>query len=109
MPGLLGKKGFGKLFGEGEAGPLGVPYGPIRRALSEFEPMLLRDRPKVFTQAELPPGITREEAIEALAASPWAVQWAEGMLRLAGVSPAVPDYERRKKELARRVAERMWD
>jgi hypothetical protein len=31
------------------------------------------------------------------------------MLRLAGVSPTAPDYERRKKELARRVAERMWD
>lgn len=88
---------------------MGLPMGPVRNALASYEPFLLKDRPKVFAQAELPPGITREEAIESLAASPWATQWAEGMLRLAGVSPAVPDYERRKKELARRVAERMWD
>lgn len=99
---LFRKRSFGM-----EGGPLGLPMGPVRRALAEFEPLLLRDRPKVFTQ-ELPPGITREVAIESLAASPWATQWAEGMLRLTGVSPTEPDYERRKKELARRVAERMW-
>ncbi len=95
---LFGKRGERK-------GPLGIPLGPVRSALADFTPLL--ERPKIFTQ-ELPPGITRETAIESLAASPWAVQWSEGMLKFTGVSPADPDYERRKKELARKVAERMW-
>ncbi|NVM56540.1 MAG: hypothetical protein HWN51_00250 [Desulfobacterales bacterium] len=95
------------LRGQGEGkGPLGIPYGPARNFLAEWKPFI-PERPKVFAQ-ELPPGITREVAIESLAASPWAVQWAEGMLKFTGVTPADPDYERRKKELARKVAERMW-
>lgn len=88
---------------------MGLPYGPARRFLSEWKP-IIPDRPRVFAQrAELPPGVTREVAVESLAASPWATQWAEGMLRLAGVAPTDPSYEARKRELARRVAERMWD
>ena len=98
------KRSFGM-----EGGPLRLSAGPIREALAGYEPFLLKGRPRVFSQAELPVGITRETAIESLAASPWATQWAEGMLRLAGVQPTVLDYERRKRELARRVAERMWD
>lgn len=100
------RRSFGKIFGQ-EREPV-IPYGPIRKILSEWEPMI-PDRPKVFSQVTLPPGVGREEAIQTLASSPWATGWAEGMLRLAGVPPTEPDYERRKKELARRVAERMWD
>ena len=105
---LSKKRSFGKLLGEGEAGPLGVQYGPIRRALAEFEPVLLKDRPKVFGQQYIADTITKEMAIKATAASPWAISWSEGMLKLAGVSPAEPDYEERKKQLARKVAERLW-
>lgn len=95
-------------FGEGEAGPIGIPYGPLRRALADYEPALLKDRPKVFTQQYIADTITREMAIKATAASPWAISWSEGMLKLAGVSSAEPDYEERKKQLARKVAERLW-
>jgi len=54
-----------------------------------------------------PEPITREEAIEAIAESKWARNWAASMLRLAGVSPMEPDYEERLEELARKVAEKV--
>ena len=100
------RRSLGKLFGQ-EREPI-MPYGPIRSWLAEYEPMLLKDRPKVFGQQFIADTITREEAIKATAASKWATEYSEGMLRFIGVSPGEPGYEEKKKELARKVAERLW-
>lgn len=100
------RRSLGKLFGQ-EREPI-IPYGPVRSWLAEYEPFLIKDRPKAFGQQYIADTITREEAIKATAASKWALEYAEGMLRFTGVSPAEPSYEEKKKELARRVAERMW-
>jgi len=52
-----------------------------------------------------PEPISREEAIEAIAESKWAQHWAEGMARLAGLTPASPEWEETIERLSRRVAE----
>lgn len=106
MPRLFERKGFGKLFGH-DREPI-IPYGPIRSWLAEYEPFLIKDRPKVFGQQFIADTITKEEAIKATAASPWATEWAAGVLKLAGVSPGEPGYEEKKRALARKVAERLW-
>lgn len=105
---------FENLFGKGKGekkGPiLSMPYGPVRKFLSERKTVV--ERPKLFANPimgqYITDTITKEMAIKATSESRWAQEWSEGMLRLAGVSPGEPDYEKRKKELARKVAERMW-
>jgi len=41
----------------------------------------------------LPEGVTREEAIEIIAATPWAERAARGMARLGGLMPGTPEFE----------------
>jgi hypothetical protein len=60
-------------------------------------------------QAVLPPGVTMEEAIATVAASSWAQGLAAGWLArfFPEMKPGTPEYERKKNEIARTVAERM--
>jgi hypothetical protein len=41
----------------------------------------------------LPKGVTKEEAIEIIAATPWAERAARGMARLGGLTIGTPEYE----------------
>jgi len=54
-----------------------------------------------------PNPITREEAIEIVAGTEWAQNWASGMCRLAGITPGTPEWESCVKRLARKAAERI--
>jgi hypothetical protein len=83
--------------------------GPIRRKIEELRERWRRGS-SLSTQAILlPPGVTREEAIATVAASSWAQGLAAGWLArfFPELKPRTPEYERKKNEIARIVAERM--
>ena len=84
---------------------------PIRKILQN-RPTLILEEPLVVTlgldpPAELPPGVTREEAIEVIAGSAWAQNLATGWLKafMPDLRPGTPEYEEAHKRIARRVAE----
>lgn len=82
-----------------------IPYGPVRSWLAEYEPFLLRDRPKLFAQ-ELPAGVTREQAVEVVAGSEWAQHLAQGMCgKLVGMAPGTSEYESCVRRVSHKVAE----
>lgn len=63
--------------------------------------------PEAFGQAApLPPGVSREEAIEIVSKSEWAQNLAAGWLRafMPELKPGTPEYEGKKNEIAKRVA-----
>jgi len=71
------------------------------------EPLVKKFNPVFSAQAApLPPGISREEAIEVVASSEWAQNLSAGWLRkfFPELTPGTPEYERKKAEIARTVA-----
>ncbi|MHC1627625.1 MAG: hypothetical protein ACXQTI_02180 [Candidatus Nezhaarchaeales archaeon] len=71
------------------------------------EPLVKKLNPTLLSgQVVLPPGITREEAIEVVAASEWATNLAAGWLKrfFPELTPGTPEYKRKKAEIARIVA-----
>jgi len=70
------------------------------------EPLVKKFNPTLSGQVALPPGITREEAIEVVASSEWAQNLAAGWLNkfFPEMTPGTPEYERKKAEIARVVA-----
>jgi len=55
----------------------------------------------------LPPGVTEEEAVATIAATPWAQGWAAGIAKLAGYTPSTPEYHDQVKRLSEFVARRL--
>jgi len=57
----------------------------------------------------LPEGVSKEEAIEIIAATPWAERAARGMARLGGLTPGTPEYnmfiEHYRKAVAKGMVE----
>lgn len=82
---------------------------PIREFLKK-RPTLILEKPLVemlgIDPPELPPGITREEAIEVVAATEWARNLATGWLKafMPTLTPGTPEYEEAHKRISRRVA-----
>ena len=99
-----GRSGGGKLI---EGWPK-----PLRTALSK-RPTLILEKPLVELlgldppQVVLPPGVTEEQAVATIAATPWAKGWAEGIAKLAGYRPSTPKYHAQVKRLSEFVARRL--
>ena len=85
---------------------------PLRTALSK-RPTLILEKPLVELlgldppQIPLPPGVTEEQAVATIAATPWAKGWAEGIAKLAGYKPSTPRYHAQVKRLSEFVARRL--
>jgi len=69
------------------------------------EPLVRKFNP-ISGQVALPPGITREEAIEVVAGTEWATNLAAGWLKkfFPELTPGTPEYERKRAEISRVVA-----
>jgi len=63
-------------------------------------------RARMRLAAVLPPGVTEEEAIELVASSDWARNWAEGIAKLAGLKPGTKEFEEQVERLSKFVARR---
>jgi len=85
---------------------------PIRSLLSKRPTIILKE-PLVVAlgldppEVELPPGVTEEEAVATIAATPWAKGWGEGIAKLAGYTPSTPEYHAQVDRLSKFVARRM--
>jgi len=97
-----------KVLRQEKRGPLGK-MGPLRRWLAKRETWI--PRPKFFKQINpqvvLPPGVSVEEAVATIAATPWARGWGEGIAKLAGYTPSTPEYHEQVKRLSEFVARRL--
>jgi len=80
--------------------------GPIRDFLKSWQPIL--PRPKFFQQG-IPANVTREQAIEVIAATPWAQDAGYGIARLIlGEAAAdTPEFRNIQQRWARALAEGM--
>lgn len=80
--------------------------GPLRMWIEDLRRRYGRRSAHFSLQAALPPGVTREEAIEVVASSEWAQNLAAGWLRrfFPEMRPGTPEYEKKKWEIARAVA-----
>jgi len=102
------------LFKRGSAGGklIGWWPKPLRTLLRE-RPTLILEKPLVELlgldppQIVLPPGVTEEEAVATIAATPWATGWGEGIARLAGYKSSTPEYHTQVKRLSEFVARRL--
>jgi len=63
-------------------------------------------RGRMRLAAVLPPGGTEEEAIELIASSDWARNWAKGIAELAGYREGTPEYNEVVERLSKYVARR---
>jgi len=68
---------------------------PIRSILRR-RPTIILKKPLVellgLDPPQLPPGVTLEEAIEVVAATPWATNLAIGFAKRMGYEPCTPEY-----------------
>jgi len=72
-----------------------------------FQQPLFRRLNSQGLYAELPPGVSLEEAVEITASLPWARGWAEGVAKMAGYVPGTKEYEEQVKRLSKFVAARL--
>jgi hypothetical protein len=78
-----------------------------RRTIILKEPIVKRLGSVFRAQVALPPGVSVEQAVKVIAATPWARGWAEGIAKLAGYTPGTPEFEEQVKRLSEFVARRL--
>lgn len=91
--------------------PIFRDKGPVMSFLSERKTVVL-DEPLIVKLGidppqELPPGITKEAAVELIAGTPWAMGAGEGVARKLGLTPDTPEFRAAAYNWAKALAEGM--
>jgi len=98
-------------------GPPGPEGAPIPPPPSPEELMRIVSKPviaasaaineevrRVMSQSKSGNPVSKEEAIDIVAGTEWAQGWADGMCRMAGLSPGTTEYEQCFDKLTTKVA-----